>query len=176
MIIKTVPGTSAFINTDKVETLQLGIAVYSTTNVPLRLKSHSMVSVKSGYTDNHPQRLHFPPVYFNCPHNSAKNKREYYAPREFPMVSSSALTRPSFPCVCQYGLKPTLFLSEDKLNRVSPVWTRARVVSDFLPLFAEQRNVNRGAKDRFSSTRRRLVSRHGLNLSTRCQNCQFVRV
>lgn len=117
-----------------------------------RLKSHSpgMVSVKSGYADNHPWRLHFSPVYFNCSHSSAKNKRGFYAPREFPMVFSSALTRPSFPCVCQYGLKPTLFLSEDKWNRVSPVWRRAHVVSDFLPLFAEQRNRVAGAKDRFS--------------------------
>lgn len=34
MIIKTVLGTSAFISTDNVETLQLGIAVYSTTTAP----------------------------------------------------------------------------------------------------------------------------------------------
>lgn len=92
--------------------------------------------------------------------------------------SSPALSRdrPSFPCVCQYGLKPTLFFSEDKCNRVSPVWRRAHVVSDFLPLFAEQRNRVGGEKDRFSSARRRLVRRHGLNIGTRCENCQFVRV
>ncbi len=79
--------------------------------------------------------------------------------------SSPALSRdrPFLPLCLSVRLKANSFPLWRQWNRVSPVWRRAHVVSDFLPLFAEQR------KRSVSSARRRLVSRHGLNLGTRCQ-------